>query len=443
MDELVYASATTLARWIRTRQVPAEVVVQAHLAQIARVNPGLNAVVQLAAADALTQARAADATQASGEPVGPLHGVPFTVKDWIDVAGLPCTGGDPRFKDRVPARDATVVARLRQAGAILLGKTNVMIENEVYGRTNNPYNLAYSPCGSSSGEAALIAAGGSPLGLGSDSGGSIRQPAHACGIAGLKPTAGRVPLTGHFPFISAINDPRTVIGPLARFVEDLALVLPIISGVDWQDASVVPAPLLDWRSVDVRGLRVAFYTQHAEAEPSLETAVTCHQAAQALADLGAQVAETLPPRIEEAYAITRDYWRRPESASAAVWERDGEPVLSSEQVEEHLFTWDRFRRALIAFMADVDVILTPVAELPATPHGTDAGDIPYTLPYSLTGYPAVVVRGGTAPDGLPIGVQVVARPWREDVALAVAQALEHALGGWRPPVREHRADSSN
>jgi amidase len=433
MNELVYASATTLARQIRSRQVSAEAVVQAHLKQIARVNPGLNAVVQLAAADALTQARAADTALAHGQPVGPLHGVPFTVKDWIDVAGLPCTGGDPQFTDRMPARDATVVARMRQAGAILLGKTNVMIGNEVYGRTNNPYNLAYSPCGSSSGEAAIISAGGSPLGLGSDSGGSIRQPAHACGIAGLKPTAGRVPLSGHFPFISTINDPRTVIGPLARFVEDLALVLPVISGVDWQDASVVPVPLLDWRAVEVRGLRVAFYTHHAEAEPTPETAATCRQAAQALANLGAQVGETLPPRIEEAYAITRDYWRRPESVSAEVWERDGEPVLSSEQVEQHLFTWDRFRRALIAFMAKYDVILTPAAELPATPHGTDAGRIPYTLPYSLSGYPAVVVRGGTSPEGLPIGVQVVARPWREDVALAMAQALEHALGGWQPP----------
>lgn len=156
----------------------------------------------------------------------------FTVKDWIDTAELPCTGGDPRFQDRRPEVDAPVVARMRAAGAILLGKTNVMIDNPVYGCTNNPYNLAYSPAGSSSGEAAILAAGGSPVGLGSDSGGSIRQPAHNCGIAGLKPTTGRIPLTGHFPFISAMNDPRTTIGLMARFVEDLALTLPILEGVD-------------------------------------------------------------------------------------------------------------------------------------------------------------------------------------------------------------------
>lgn len=159
-EELVYASATPLARRIRRREVSAEEVVRAHLQRIEGVNPGLNAVVQLAADEALAAARKADVALARGEAAGRLHGVPFTVKDWIDVAGLPCTGGDLAFRDRRPAEDATAVARLRQAGAILLGKTNVMIENEVYGRTNNPYKLAYSPCGSSGGEAAIIAAEG-------------------------------------------------------------------------------------------------------------------------------------------------------------------------------------------------------------------------------------------------------------------------------------------
>jgi amidase len=432
MEELICASATTLARRIRDREISSQAVVQAHLERIEQVNPHLNAVVMVAAEQALDQALAADATLARGELLGPLHGVPFTVKDWIDAAGLPCTGGELRFRDRVPAEDAPVVARMRQAGAILLGKTNVLVDNEVYGRTNNPYNLAYSPCGSSSGEAAIIAAGGSPLGLGSDSGGSIRQPAHACGIAGLKPTTGRLPLTGHFPWIGAINDPRTTMGPMARTVADLALALPILCGVDWQDASVIPMPLADWRAVDVGSLRVAFYTHHAEAEPTVETAETCRQAARALASMGADVDEALPPRIEEAYTITRQYWARPESASPEEWQPDGEFRLSSEQVEQHLFTWDRFRRALIGFMTGYDVILTPAAELPARPHGESEGRIPYTLPYSLTGYPCVVVRCGTSLDGMPIGVQVVARPWRDDVALAVAGALEAAFRGWQP-----------
>jgi amidase len=434
MDPIYYLSAATLARCIRDRELTSEEVVRAHLDQIEAVNPRLNAVVQLAAEQALAAARAADAALARGEIAGPLHGVPFTVKDWIDAAGLICTGGDPNFRDRVPAEDATVVARMRRAGAILLGKTNVMVENPVYGRPNNPYNLGYSTTGSSSGEASLIAAGGSPLGLGSDSGGSIRQPAHACGVAGLKPTAGRVPLTGHFPFISAVNDPRTVIGPLARFVEDLALALPVLAGVDWKDASAIPMPLAGWREVEVRGLRVAFYTHHPEADPTPEVAATCRQAAALLMGECALVEEALPPRVEEAGRITREYWARPESETPDEWKSSEEASLASLEVEEHLFRWDRFRRALIAFMANYDVILTPPAEKPATPHGTDAGWIPYTLPYSLTGYPCVVVRAGTSPDGMPIGVQVVARPWREDVCLAVAEVIEKAMGGWQAPV---------
>ncbi len=433
IDALFYASATTLARRIRDREVSSEEVVEAHLQRIANVNQRLNALVQIAAEQALGQAREADAALAQGRPLGPLHGVPFTVKDWIDAAGLRCTGGDPEFRDRVPAEDATVVARMRQAGAILLGKTNVMVDNPVYGRANNPYNLGYSTTGSSSGEAALIAAGGSPLGLGSDSGGSIRQPAHACGVVGLKPTTGRVPLTGHFPFICAMTDPRTVIGPLARFVEDLALTLPILAGVDWKDPSVVPMSLADWRAVDLPGLRVATYTHHAGAEPTPETAETCRKAAGLLSGLGARVEETLPPRIEEAAPITRRYWQRAESASADEYVAGGEIQLTSLEMEQHLFEWDRFRRALVGFMEAFDVILTPAAEQPAAPHGAEGGWIPYTLPYSLTGWPCVVVRAGTSPEGMPIGVQVVARPWREDVALAVAHAIEGAFGGWQPP----------
>ena len=434
MEELFYASATSLARRIRDRELSSEELIQAHIKRIETINPRLNALVHFAGEQAIADARAADAVLTQGQrDLGPLHGVPFTVKDWIDTAGLPCTGGDLKFRTRVPAHDATAVARLRQAGAIVLGKTNVMVENPVYGRTNNPYNLAYSTTGSSSGEAALIAAGGSPLGLGSDSGGSIRQPAHACGICGLKPTTGRIPLTGHFPFISAVNDPRTTIGPMARFVEDLALALPILSGMDWQDASVIPMPLADWRVVDTRRLRIAFYTHHADTKPTPETVEACRRAAGIMAELGAQVDENLPPRIEEASIITGQYWQRPESTSAEEWEADGKVQLNSEAVEQHLFVWDRFRRTLINFMARYDLILTPAAERPATPHDTDGGWIPYTLPYSLTGWPCVVVRAGTSPEGLPIGVQIVARPWRDDVALAVAQKIEHALGGWCAP----------
>lgn len=433
MQKLTLHSASQLATLIRNREVTAQTVVEAHLAQIAAVNPQLNAVVQLTAEQALAEAQAADADLARGHLRGPLHGVPFTVKDWIETAGVVCAAGNEKYRHYVPAQDATVVARMRQAGAIMLGKTNVVVENPVYGRTNNPYNLGYSPSGSSSGEAALIAAGGSPLGLGSDSGGSIRTPAHACGLAGLKPTTGRVPLTGHFPRISVMNDPRTVIGPLARSVADLALALQVIQGVDWVDASVVPMPLGDWRAVELRPLRVAFYTEHEDAIPDLVCKEAAIAAAKALTTAVHGVEERLPPHVGETYAITRDYWRRPESESWEEWVPDGEFVLSSAQVEQHLFAWDRFRRGLIRFMQDYDVIITPAMERPAQPHGQSEGGIAYTLTYSLTGYPAVVVRTGTTAAGLPVGVQVVARPWRDDVALAVAAWLEQRFGGWQPP----------
>lgn len=431
--DIVFASATTQARLVRDKDISAEELVQSHLARIAQVNPKLNAVVQLAEAHALAKARAADVALARGEVLGPLHGVPFTVKDWIDVAGVPCTGGEVTYRERIPNADATVVARLRAAGGIFLGKTNVIVENDVYGRTDNPYRAAYSPAGSSSGEAAIIAAGGSPLGLGSDSGGSIRQPAHNCGVAGLKPSTRRLPLTGHFPIIVPMNDPRTTIGPLARYVEDLALALPLIMGPDWQDTSVVPVPLGDWREVRLEALKVAFYTHHAEAEPTAETAASTRAVAKALDGVVESVEEALPERIEEAYDITRSYWQRTESHELETWVPTGQSSFNGDEVAKHLFEWDRFNRALLRFMARFDVILTPVAEKPAMPHEEDQGRIPYTLPYSLSGYPAVAVRAGTSPDGLPIGVQVVARPWRDDVALAVARHVEQALGGYRPP----------
>ena len=208
-----------------------------------------------------------------------------------------------------------MVARLRAAGGILLGKTNVGVQNEVYGRTNNPYDPLYSPAGSSSGEAAIIAAGGSPLCLGSDSGGSIRQPAHCCGVAGLKPTSGRVPLTGHFPFISPTLDPRTVIGPLARHVEDLALALRIIAGIDWQDASVMPVALTDMAEAQTSGMRVALYVDHPGFTPDPDVVKTTHAAAHALSDAGLTVEDSSPPGLEDVYPITLDYWRRPESDS--------------------------------------------------------------------------------------------------------------------------------
>ncbi|MEE8567387.1 MAG: amidase, partial [Anaerolineales bacterium] len=259
-DYPTYASATALAQRIRAKDVSSEEIVNACLQRIEAVNPRLNAVVQLAADTARAEAREADAALAREKIKGPFHGVPFTVKDVFDTAGVISAAGIEERASYVPEQDAVVVARMRAAGAILLGKTNCPpwgaggeSDNPVYGRTNNPYDQTRTPGGSSGGEAAIIAAGGSPLGLGSDSGGSIRVPAHFCGIAGLRPTVGRIPNTGVFNHPGGLSDPRTQIGPMSRFVEDLGLTLSVISGVDWRDSGVIPMPLGDPQAVDTTG----------------------------------------------------------------------------------------------------------------------------------------------------------------------------------------------
>ena len=432
-DASMTRSATALADAIRRRELSSVDVVRAHLERIASVNPRLGAVVQVSPT-ALDDARTADAALTRGDELGPLHGVPFTVKDWIETDGLVCAAGRDARRDFVPRRDATVVARMRAAGAILLGKTKPGATADVYPVPKNPYDLAHTPGGSSSGEAAIVAACGSPLGIGSDSGGSIRWPAHCCGVAGLKPTNGLVPNTGHVPPISALADPRTVIGPLARCVDDLALCLPIIAGVDGYDAGVVPMPLGDPASVDVASLRVSHFTAFDGASPTDAVVTAVADAAAALADGGAKVRGATPPRIDESFAITRAYWARPESISWKTWQPWGASTLSADDVERSLFEWDRLRRAFLGFMADVDVIVCPAGGdgAPRLGEFTDA-DFIYALPFSLTGYPVVVVRAGTTAGGLPLGVQIVARPWCDHVALAAARVVERALGGWRMP----------
>ena len=459
MHYILSASATAQAAAIRQKSVSAEEVVQAHLDRIEAVNPRLNAVVQLRTEAALDEARAADAALARGDRCGPLHGVPMTLKDSIDTAGVITTAGTRGRASFVPDRDATVVTRLRQAGAILLGKTNTPeltlgaeTDNLVYGRTNNPYDVDRIPGGSSGGAAAIVAVCGSAFDLGSDTGGSIRQPAHYCGIVGLKPTTGRVPSTGHIiPYDLGALNPLTQIGPLARHVEDIALVLPIIAGVDWRDPNVVPMPLGDPDAVDLSGLSAAVCTDNGIVSPVPEIGQAVWEAGAALTERGVRLVEAWP---DEAATSTR-LWQALLDADGGAWIRrilDAtgtdvvHPTLKSRffageaiSTPDHaalLGAWDRLRAAMLSFMADYDFILCPANAFPAAPHGEvfARGDgYTYTRIFNLTGWPAVVVRGATSPEGLPIGIQIAARPWREDVALAVAGCLEQALGGWQCP----------
>ncbi len=320
-DGIVSASAAELAEAIRSKKWSSKEIVEAHLDRIAKVNPKLNAVVQLTAEAARKEADEADAALARGEIKGPLHGVPITIKDTLETTGVICTGGTKGRANFVPKADATAVARLRAAGGIILGKTNVPelagaaeTDNLVYGRTNNPYDLARTPGGSSGGEAAIIAAGGSPLGLGTDAGGSIRIPAHYCGLTAIKPTSGRVPRTGQFPLPLGARNPVFHVSLIARKVRDLALGLPIISGPDFRDHSIVGMPLGDPSKVVLRDLKIAYFDDDGVAPPTSEIAAAVRDSAKAFADAGVKVEESRPPDAAKARNGLSRYqprrWRR-------------------------------------------------------------------------------------------------------------------------------------
>jgi amidase len=427
MNDLHSLSAAELVALLTARTLSAEEAVSACLARIATVNPQINAVVQLAP-DALDQARQADADLAEGHSHGPLHGLPFTVKDVFDVGGIVSAVGLEHRRGFVPGYDATAVARLKAAGAILIAKTNCPpgggggdTENTIYGRTLNPYNLSCTPGGSSGGEAALVAAGGSPLGLGSDSGGSIRLPAHYCGVAGIKPTTGRVPNTGAYDHPGGLTDPRTQVGLLARSAADLALALPHICGPDNYDGAVVPMPLGSPHTVDLRSLRVAYFLEERGADVTPETANAVGAAAQALARAGATLEERHPPQfVRDGRRITEAWW--------------GLESLRGQDVVELFNAWDAYRTRMLQFFAEHHAVLCPADSHPAPRYrDRDPKRFDYTLPFSLLGWPVVTVRAGAAKGGLPIGVQLTAKPWRDDIALSLAIALERELGGWQAP----------
>lgn len=459
-SELCRTTVVQLAQLIRRREVSSLEVVDALLTRIEQVNPRLNAIVLLDAEGARTAARAADEAIALGRVTGPLHGVPMTIKDSLDTAGMITTGGTMGRKAYVPGTDATVVARLRAAGAVLLGKTNTPeltwsfeTRSPVYGRTVNPWNPDMSPGGSSGGAAAIIAACASPFDIGSDTGGSIRVPAHFCGIAGIKPTAGRVPRTGHIVGAEGFSQSLTQLGPLARSVDDLALLLRIIAGPDWRDAAVVPAPLGNHDDVVLRGLRVAMHVDNGLYPPSRDVAQVVQASAQSLQRLGVIVEEAKPEALKDVMSLDEELFR----ADGGAWLRamlkragtrePGPDIAASLKViaelNEREMTvpefaavlerWDAWRGRMLSFLERFDAIICPPCALDALPH--DFSDRPevypafsYTFAYNFTGWPAAVVRAGTSAQGLPLGVQVIGRPWREDVVLALARAVERSQG---------------
>ena len=463
MNDLIYLSVTQLEKALRDKEVSSSEIVDAYLNRIEQINPKINAVVQITSDEARREALEADNLLMKDEIKGPLHGIPITIKDNIETAGVICTSGTKGREKFIPTEDATVVKRLRDAGAILLGKTNLPelglafeSDNLIYGKTNNPYNLSYTSGGSSGGEAAIIASGGSPLGMGNDLGGSIRIPSHFCGTVGIKPNSGRFPRTGHFLPPGGVIDNWWQVGPMARFVEDLMLVMPILYGVDWRDPGVIPMPLGDPKDVDVQKLNISFYTDNGIITPIPEIVDTVTKAANALSGMGLNVEESRPPGIEQAFDIFMGFMSADGGAMVSnalelagttevhplllkVQEMTGERGISTAEFNSLAFGLDIFRSMMLSHMQKYDVILCPVNAFTALKHGISYNEeiIPaftYTWTYNLTGWPGAVVRGGTSEEGLPIGVQIVSRPWREDVALAVAQILESELGGWEAPM---------
>ena len=456
MNKILSYSGTRQAAMIRDGAVSSTELVSAHLARIDEINPSLNAVVEILRDSALREAKNVDRRRAAGEPLRPLEGVPFSIKDSIEVQGTVCSAGTLGFAHAAPSkRDATLVARLRDAGAIPIARTNLPdllfafeSDNLIFGRTYNPYDYARTSGGSSGGEAALIASCASPFGLGSDAAGSVRLPAHYCGIAALKPTSGRLPRTGHVPAAGGWLEMVWQIGPMARHVEDLWTMMPILVGLDGLDRTVVPMPYGDPAQVPLRDLRVAFFTANGIVPADADTRVAVETAAQALASEVRSVEECCPPGIDRSYDLEmkmigpdggdglREYLKSIGSTRTHPllegWLGKLEPYRTDAAgFADYWADLDKFRNRMYAFGNRFDAILSPVASQPAVPHGTSIDDtvfrgFSYTMTHNLTGWPAAVVRCGTSREGLPIGVQIAANPWREDVVLALARVLDSA-----------------
>jgi Asp-tRNA(Asn)/Glu-tRNA(Gln) amidotransferase A subunit family amidase len=443
---------TAMAAAVRDGSIGARELVAAHLAQIERINPRINAFVSVYAAQALAAA--------GNTPPGPLHGVPVTVKDSLDIAGEPTLCGSKLRLGMRAAADATLVARLKAAGAIILGKTNCAeflfcyeTDNHLTGRTNNPWDLARTPGGSSGGEAAAISALCSPGGLGSDGGGSIRVPAHNCGIAGLKPTPGRCPASGHIPVCGHPGGLLGVAGPMARTAEDLKLLFGVLAGHDGKDPFSAPVPL---RVPDLDGLRIGLYEQVDGIPVHPEVKATLQAAARACEGIGIPVEPFLPSGFERAQELWWFFFARlPANVIRTMIEgREaevsytltelldralGDPAPDVDTTLANFAARDRMRAALLRQMERYPVLLAPPYGVPAWPHRQrefDAGGralsyfdamAPSSV-FNLMGFPGVVIPFGFSSEGLPIGIQLVGRPYEEELLLEVAIRLEQARG---------------
>src|ERR1700685_2198631 len=468
MSELTFLPAVVMAEQIRKSALSPVELVEAHLARIEQLNPKLKAFGHLDAEGARRQARAAEEAVTRHEKLGPLHGVPISIKSSIEVTGLRCESGTKLRAGFVAAQDAPLVSRLRQAGAIILGTTNAPellmaweTDNLLYGRTNNPWDLSRTPGGSSGGEAAAIAAGCSAGGVGSDGGGSIRVPAHFSGVFGLKPTPGRVPSTGHYPASAGPFALLGVVGPMARRGADVARLFSVTAGHDIGDPVSAPVPLRAWSDAEILKLRVAYFEDDGATPVTAETAAAVRAAAEALRGQGFQVEAWRPQNLERVWQLWWNLFGRGVQAAFAAtvegreaelspmyraWrERVGlEPALDGREWLNTLVGRDALREKLLRQMETFPILICPACAVPAFRHGEREWTVQgrkveylkamsYSQWFNLLGNPAAVVPVGRSAEDLPIGVQIVGRPWEDEAVLAVAAKIEAATGGFRRP----------
>ena len=439
---------------------------EAHIRQIERLNPALNAFADFDAERVRERARKHDAwrgTRASRQ----LFGLPVTVKSSIATRGLKCEIGSLLHEGEIPNEDAVVVARMRAAGALILGTTNCPeflmayeTDNLLHGRTANPWDLTRSPGGSSGGEAAAIAAGMSAAGLGSDSGGSVRVPAHFTGICSLKPTPGRVPGRGHLPPCVGPFSTLGAIGPMARTIADVALLFRLLSGQDLADPAGARVELREPGLDELRANRIGYFEDDGVVPVTAETRAAVHSAAGALREAGFTV-EPFRPRTLE--ALRKLWWTffvqcgalfyapgiagREDELSPIFKEflgiAAGAPALTAAELLNAWAELDLLRAKTLEEMKRYPVLLCPVASVPAFKHGERAWDVDgrtveyldawrYTQWFNALACPAAVVPVGSSPEGLPIGVQIVARPFEDEIALGIAGVVDAAFG-YRAP----------
>lgn len=465
MAQLTSLTALDMAVRIRRKEISPVELVEAHLDRILALQPKLNAFVHIDARGARARARDAEAAVMRGDQLGSLHGIPLTIKSCIDVAGWKCEAGSALRKDYVALRDAALVARLKSAGAILLGNTNVPeflmayeTNNSLFGRTCNPWNLGYTAGGSSGGEAAAIASGCSAGGVGSDGGGSIRVPAHFCGICGLKPTPGRIAITGHFPPGGGCFSWIGVVGPMARTVADVRALFEVMAGPDPGDPCSAPVPVRPVSEAEIRGTRIGILESSALGVAAPETRAAVERAAKLLADLGFVVEPFQIGALDRALELWWIFFgptishlfraglgQDPSLLSPMLREylrvTAAEPPLTLDQLLTACTDRDLALADILRQMEEVPILLSPVSSAPAFRHGEGAfeGEHDYrkTMRHcqwlNLTGFPSAVVPVGMSPEGLPIGVQIIGRPYEEELVLEIAARLERARGTFPSP----------